>query len=131
MKKIKYFVIFWLPLIVWMTTIYYFSSLPRFSITEKDLEDFLIFKMLHMFEYGVLYFLMFRISFNLRSKRQNNSFILPFILAVLYAASDEIHQHFVPTREGKTRDVFIDMAGIYISFIYIKANLQFVKKYLI
>ena len=32
-------------------------------------------------------------------------------LAVLYAATDELHQTFVPTREGCLRDVFIDSSG--------------------
>ena len=34
-----------------------------------------------------------------------------FALAVLFAASDEWHQSFVPSREGAVRDVFIDSAG--------------------
>lgn len=34
-----------------------------------------------------------------------------FIFTVLYAASDEIHQLFVPGREGKVTDVLIDSAG--------------------
>ena len=32
-------------------------------------------------------------------------------LAVAYAASDEFHQSFVPSREGSPRDVAIDAAG--------------------
>ena len=32
-------------------------------------------------------------------------------VAVLYAATDEFHQTFVPTREGCLRDVFIDSTG--------------------
>src|SRR5207244_3497417 len=32
-------------------------------------------------------------------------------VATLYAASDEIHQHFVPTREGRFGDVMLDGAG--------------------
>lgn len=51
-----------------------------------------------------------------------------FIFSVLYAASDEIHQLFTPTREGRMRDVIIDTAGIYLMYIYIKSHLNFVKK---
>lgn len=32
-------------------------------------------------------------------------------VAAVYAASDEIHQHFVPTREARFSDVMLDSAG--------------------
>lgn len=32
-------------------------------------------------------------------------------LAITFAASDELHQAFVPSREGRVGDVFIDSAG--------------------
>ena len=32
-------------------------------------------------------------------------------LAIAFAASDEFHQSFVPSREGRVGDVFIDSAG--------------------
>lgn len=32
-------------------------------------------------------------------------------LAALYAATDEIHQSFVPTRDGRVTDVLIDTVG--------------------
>lgn len=36
---------------------------------------------------------------------------LAFYVAVLYAVSDEWHQSFVPTRDARVVDVFIDAAG--------------------
>lgn len=49
-----------------------------------------------------------------------------FIISVLYAISDEIHQYFVPGRSCELRDVLIDSSGVtlgcillYISFILI------------
>lgn len=38
-------------------------------------------------------------------------FLLPWIFAVLYAASDELHQYFVPGRSCELRDVLIDACG--------------------
>jgi VanZ family protein len=35
-------------------------------------------------------------------------------IAAVYAAVDEVHQAFVPTRSGSTRDVLIDWAGAVI-----------------
>jgi VanZ family protein len=36
---------------------------------------------------------------------------LSIMLVALYAATDEFHQHFVPSREGKFSDVLIDTIG--------------------
>ena len=36
---------------------------------------------------------------------------LPWLIAALYAASDEIHQLFVPGRSGQLSDVILDSAG--------------------
>lgn len=39
---------------------------------------------------------------------------LPFVVGVAYAASDELHQAFVPGRLGAVTDVLIDSAGVFI-----------------
>lgn len=38
-------------------------------------------------------------------------------VAVLYAATDELHQTFVSSREGTIRDVFIDSSGALVGLI--------------
>lgn len=52
------------------------------------------------------------------------SIIIALIIAILYAISDEIHQLFIPGREGKILDVFIDgtgsTIGIYLYYIFYK-----------
>ena len=35
-----------------------------------------------------------------------------WVVGTLYAASDEIHQLFVPGRSGQLRDVLLDSAGV-------------------
>ena len=40
------------------------------------------------------------------------------IVCVLYAATDEIHQLFVPGRGGQIRDVLIDSIGAGTGFIF-------------
>lgn len=121
-KKITDFIVFWIPTLFWMGVIFYFSSRPRVSVSEKYLINFLFFKTLHIIEYAVLYFLLFR-SFKKR-------FFYAFLFSLLYAATDEIHQMFVPTREGKIRDVLIDAIGIGVMYIYIKNNLSMLKRFL-
>ena len=53
-----------------------------------------------------------------------------FIVAFLYAASDELHQTFVPTREGKPRDIAIDTIGMFLMYSYSKYKYTFVKRFL-
>lgn len=43
--------------------------------------------------------------------------LLSAIICILYAASDEIHQLYVPGRGGQIRDVFIDFSGSVSGFI--------------
>jgi VanZ family protein len=38
-------------------------------------------------------------------------FLIALLLAVLYAASDEFHQSFVPGRTASLRDVLLDTCG--------------------
>lgn len=85
-----------------------------------------------MIEYAILYFLLFRAfhSINNQQLTINNKFLLPLFLSILYAISDEIHQTFVPTREGKMRDILIDITGIVFMYIYIKSYIKKVKKFL-
>lgn len=42
-----------------------------------------------------------------------------FIGGVVYAASDEIHQLFIPGRSGQITDVLIDSAGLLIGILFI------------
>ena len=42
-----------------------------------------------------------------------------FLLAVLFAASDEWHQTFVSDRDGNARDVLIDAAGAAFAALWL------------
>ncbi len=124
-------IFYWLPLFVWMGAIFYFSSNQHFTLVEQSLYDFILFKILHMIEYAFLYYLWFRALSQTTKMPKKTVLSLALIATLFYAATDEIHQSFVPTREGKLRDVFIDFAGIMIIWYYIKSNLKFVTKYLV
>jgi VanZ family protein len=123
----------WLPPLIWMGIIFYFSSYPKVSIAENSLYAFVFFKTLHLIEYGILFFLLFRAlnSFDEEKLSLKYMFAFTFLIAILYALSDEIHQTFVPTREGRLRDVFIDTAGMLLMYIYIRHNVGRLKKYIL
>jgi len=110
-KKILY----WIPPILWMILIFYLSSKSRFTATGEPLQDFLIFKALHMCEYGLLALLLFNALYN--TIKHNVSFAIRYsgLISIVYAASDEYHQLFTPTRSGTLRDILIDGCGILIT----------------
>jgi len=128
---------FWLPVIVWMTIIFSGSTdLLSDRRTSRFLGPFLhwlvpgisdqtvqsiqhgIRKCGHLTEFAILGMLVWRA---LRQPRRNDR--RPWIwshavgalaICALYAASDEIHQHFVSTRYSSVIDVAIDTAGAFL-----------------
>jgi len=127
MKKIIYF---WFPPILWMVIIFFLSSRTKISLSPEYLINFLIFKTLHMIEYAILYLLFFRafLSHSKNGLPLSTSLLVPILFSVIFAASDELHQTFVYSRQGTVRDVIIDTVGIILMFIFVKNNLKFFKK---
>ena len=71
--------------------------------------------LLHIVEYLFLGFLMCRAIKNTKENLPlRKVFILSIVLVVLYAASDELHQMFVPGRYASLVDLFCDGIGATI-----------------
>lgn len=79
-------------------------------------------------EYAILYLLLFRGFYLSKKKPTSKTYVMAFVIAILYASSDELHQTFIPTREGTIRDIFIDTIGISFMYILIKNNIKIVRK---
>jgi VanZ family protein len=108
LKKLIKFI----PFVVWMSIIFYFSSRSTTGIGTNQTDRFLILKSFHLIEYAILVFLFLFAVY----KRK-----LAIFIAYLYAVSDEIHQYFIPGRTGRLRDTLIDLIGILIGvFIFDK-----------
>jgi VanZ family protein len=97
----------WLPVVVWAAVIFAFSSVPDLG-TGLGTWDTILRKIAHTAEYALLGALL------LRAIRRVQ---LAFLLGVLYAASDELHQTFVRGRHGSPIDVAIDAAGIAVGLV--------------
>jgi len=104
-------------LVVWMAGIYLVSSAlfaSRFSADATEeifgLVNYVIRKLAHMAEFGVLVFLWFR-SIQARGDQFNTRMVVSVLLAIGYAVTDEIHQSYVPARLGIWTDVLWDSAG--------------------
>lgn len=132
-------------LLTWMTIIFIYSSRPADASTQdsylvgnlvavvaqqwsqmdwSDQEqllfvediDFYVRKAAHMMEYAVLGVLLMGCmqSFGLAMPRL---WKWALVAGVIYAASDEFHQYFVPGRACQLRDVAIDGGGVVIGVV--------------
>ena len=124
----------WLPLILWMGLIFLGSTdhgsaahtmgfvepflrwlMPRLSDASIDRIHFLIRKCAHITEYAILGGLALRaIAANRPGGFAGNRWRIAgaaLVVAALYAASDEYHQSFVPSRGASVEDVCIDACG--------------------
>lgn len=100
---------YWLPPLLLMALIFYFSSQPRLPQAPEPRVDALLKKLAHISEYSLLYLLF------VRAFRYNHDleWAMPISLlaTAIYAISDEVHQAFVPGRHANWYDVLIDISG--------------------
>jgi VanZ family protein len=101
------FILSWGPALILMTIIFLLSSTPSNAIVNFGSYDFLFKKGAHMAGYGMLALAFLR---GLGYQRKNHILIV-LLLVFLYAASDELHQSFVPGRNASSVDVLIDVVG--------------------
>ena len=83
--------------VLWAALIFAFSSVPSLS-TGLGGWDLLLRKIAHLTEYAVLGALLARAL-------SRPHVALPILLGGLYAATDEVHQHFVRGRHAAWYDV--------------------------
>jgi len=125
----KKFFRFQFPWLFLMALIFIQSSIGSLKIPdiEFDLAD----KTAHFILFGCLGILTARglkNSQNIRIKK--NYVFLAIFICVIYGASDEVHQYFVPGRHASWGDWIADTLGV-ITFVYIYkwySNYQSLKK---
>ena len=130
-KKLWFFLLYWLPPISLMTIIFFLSSRQSISVGKSYEVNFVTFKSMHILEYALMFFLLFRAYYRTFTKKNKSIlFFLAIITTLIYAAFDEFHQTFVPTRQGQLQDIFIDLLGIVIAFMYTKISYPKLKRFL-
>ena len=96
------------------------------SLTQETVHTavVLVRKAAHVSEYAVLTVLVWRLVNSYRCALDATNvwpnISLTLLIVVLYAASDEFHQLFVPSREASVRDVLIDSFGAILALILIR-----------
>ena len=97
----------WAPVVLWAAVIFAFSSIPSLD-SSLGTWDLVLRKLAHVAEYAVLGALLVRAA---------GLVWLAFALGVAYAASDELHQHFVTGRRGTPLDLLIDSVGVALGIV--------------
>lgn len=111
----------WLPLVLWMALIFWLSCQPALPDPADmlSLPDDLINYPAHALEFAVLALLAWRARNSWAAGRPASSSLSSLVHAGLfsavYAASDEMHQWFVPGRESSLADWLADAVGIAIT----------------
>jgi VanZ family protein len=140
MSKARTFVFYWLPVLLWMALIFSASSdrasfehssriiapvlrwlIPQISDEAVHLVVLLVRKAAHLTEYAVLAVLVWRLLAR-RSPDPKRIWTWPvagrtLLVVLLYAASDEFHQIFVPSRQASVWDVLLDTTGGFFALI--------------
>jgi VanZ family protein len=129
---------YWIPAIVMAILIsvfstHYFSSeqtgrviypilkwfFPSASHRMLHLMHVGIRKLAHIIEFGVFSITVFQGVRGPRSGWKLNWAVWTLLIAIAYAALDEWHQSFVPLREPRVRDVFIDSFGALLAQVVV------------
>jgi VanZ family protein len=106
MSRFRTLISLWLPPLLWMCVLFAASATPSQDIPTFGGIDTLVKKGGHMLGYAVLA-LLFRRALGWESKHAP----LAWLLAVLYAVTDEFHQTFVPGRHPAWLDVLVFDGG--------------------
>lgn len=118
-RKIILFLNLWLPVFLWATLIYKFSSGAVPVASSIYWQDFAVKKIGHFLLFGIFAVLIYR-GLTGGGMERKKAAIWAVVSAFLYGAMDEFHQMYTQGRESRVRDVFIDGIGAatVLYFIY-------------
>lgn len=100
----------WAPAILWAVVLFALSSRPTLPVGLGGGLD----KVAHFGAFAVLGFLLARAAI-----ASNLSIVWPLLIGLVYAASDEIHQYFVPGRHPDPADWLADALGVTVACFFV------------
>ena len=99
----------WAVVMLWMGVIFWFSAQPKDALNLA--QSTLMSKLAHVIEYAIQGWL---IQWARGGRNRQRVGWLSWLIAVVYAATDEYHQSFTPGRAPLVTDVIIDSLGAAI-----------------
>jgi hypothetical protein len=110
----------WLPVLAWAALIFTLSSIPDLG-TGLGGWDLAMRKAAHLVEYAILGALLFRaLSVAARPLPAASTVLWTWLIGATYAASDELHQHFVPGRQASAVDLIVDAVGVAVGVVAVR-----------
>jgi VanZ family protein len=125
----------WLPVALWLALMFFASTdllsaehtsrflIPFLRWLDPNISPFTIAhvhlflrKAAHVTEYAILTSLLFRASRGLIDNFWRRAAVA-FLPAMIFAAADEFHQTFVPSRTGSAYDVLVDYGGAFLGIL--------------
>jgi VanZ family protein len=107
----------WVAVVTWMGLIFYLSAQPRLPrvipLGLPQIQDIIG----HFTVYGVLAVLLW---WALRGAGVRHPLFWALASAILYGASDEFHQSFVPNRHPDVFDLATDLAGAATALLIVR-----------
>ena len=118
-NMIRYLLWYWLPPLIWMGLLFLVSAQPDPPGPRQPLLSEIYAIIGHVIAYGLLAFWWYRALRSVPSlsgdgQVRTHVARIAFLVTVLYAASDEFHQSFVPGRDASLPDLIVDAAGALI-----------------
>lgn len=111
----------WFIIILYMSLIFYFSSISYPPQPMKGVKEAPIIE--HIIEFAILGILLIPGFRSLKFWNfHKNAFIFALIFGILYGISDEVHQHFVPGRCAELIDVIANSVGVILGVLFVKLN---------
>jgi VanZ family protein len=103
----------WLPALIIMVVIFLFSSRSSNELPYYEDWEYFVKKNSHIIVYGLL-----ALSYLHAMPKKN--YFLAWLLAILYAATDEFHQSFVPGRHPSVIDVLVfdNLGAVIVLWIH-------------
>ena len=106
-------VLAWAPVLAWAALIFAFSAQSNLRFVEDPGLDFVVRKAGHMAVFGILALLAWRAIAT--TTRLRPAWVWAAVMAIFYAATDELHQGVVTGRHPAFSDVAIDTTGVLLS----------------
>ena len=93
--------------------IFFFSTI----ISAPGKKGFIPFSVIYHFVIFFLFSFFLFITIKGNEKIKIRHILIVFIISLIYAISDEIHQSFIPGRDTNIRDILTDLSGSITSMI--------------